>query len=105
MPRPKSARPAYRYHVSGQAIVTLGGREFYLGRFNSPKSNVRYLELLRIYQENGLSIPDPVPTHQQETDVTVGHLLTGWRKHGKDRNDFTRFRTRCNIIEIEYSDC
>ncbi len=104
MPRPKSARPSYRYHVSGQAIVTLSGRDFYLGRYNSPESNARYLELLKIYHENGLTIPDHVPTHQLDCEVTVGHILTVWREGTEHRNDFTRFKTLCNIIELEYAD-
>ncbi|WP_168565653.1 hypothetical protein [Crateriforma spongiae] len=31
MPRPKADQPGYRYHISGQAVVTFCGKNFYLG--------------------------------------------------------------------------
>lgn len=104
MPRPKSARPAYRSHVSGQAIVTLDSRDFYLGEFNSPKSNARYLELLAIYQANGLTMPMEVPTHQHDAEITVGQVVSDWKEHVKDRSDIVRYRPLCDVIEIEYAD-
>jgi hypothetical protein len=44
MPRPL---PSYRLHKpSGQAVVTLNGRDFYLGEWNSPKSRTEFERLL-----------------------------------------------------------
>ncbi len=42
MPRPKSEAPAYRFHVSGQAVVRLDSKDFYLGKHGTPESYVRY---------------------------------------------------------------
>jgi integrase len=45
MPRGK---PSYRLHrASGQAIVTIRGRDIYLGRHGSPESHQKYSELMR----------------------------------------------------------
>ncbi|QEF97732.1 site-specific tyrosine recombinase XerC [Stieleria maiorica] len=103
MARPKTARPAYRYHISGQAIVTFNGRDFYLGEFNSPQSNARYLELLSIYQASGLRMPDDVPTHQQDTPITVGQLIGEWKEHVSGRSDLVRYKPLLDIFELEYT--
>ncbi len=58
MARPKSKAPARRYHLSGQSVVTIGGRDFYLGPHDSPESIARYAVLIGIYQANGLALPD-----------------------------------------------
>ena len=43
MPQLKNRVPSYRLHkASGQAVVTLNGRDFYLGRYNSPESRTEY---------------------------------------------------------------
>ena len=46
MPRQRSAMPSYRFHVSGQAVVTLCGKDFYLGAHDTPESRARYFALL-----------------------------------------------------------
>ena len=58
MPRPRSSMPAYRFHVSGQAVVTLAGKDFYLGPHDSPESRARYFELVQEYNANGKIAPD-----------------------------------------------
>jgi integrase len=50
--------PARRYHLSGQSVVTIGGRDYYLGPHDSPESIARYAVLISIYQANGLTLPD-----------------------------------------------
>ena len=46
MPRLRTV-PAYQKHASGQARVTLNGRDHYLGIYDSPESKARYQELVR----------------------------------------------------------
>lgn len=57
MARPRSEMPSLRPHMSGQAIVRLNGRDFYLGRYGSPESLARYAVLIAEYQANGMSVP------------------------------------------------
>ena len=58
MPRPKSKAPARRYHVSGQSVVTINGRDYYLGPHDSPESIARYAVLINLYQSGDLRLPD-----------------------------------------------
>jgi hypothetical protein len=40
--------PKYRLHkTTGRAVVTIDGRDFYLGPYNSPESRAKYDELRR----------------------------------------------------------
>jgi integrase len=57
MPRPKSTAPAYRFHVSGQARVTLAGVDYYLGPHGTPESYARYYSLLAEYVANDKKAP------------------------------------------------
>ena len=51
MPRSKSI-PTYRYHISGQAIVTFCQKNFYLDPHNSQDSFARYNALVAEYMAN-----------------------------------------------------
>jgi len=68
MPRLKIATPKYRRHrASGQAVVTLNGRDFYLGIFKSKESLAEYDRLVGGWQANGRRAPQ---------EVTAGEALT-----------------------------
>ena len=41
MARPKAKAPARRYHIRGQSIVTIAGRDIYLGPRDSAESIAR----------------------------------------------------------------
>ena len=44
---PTFRTPSYRYHKpSGQAVVTLNGRDIYLGRYGSPETRAEFDRLL-----------------------------------------------------------
>jgi hypothetical protein len=63
---PKRTLPKYRHHrASGQAVVTLNGKDVYLGKHGSPESHRRYAELIEKWQRTADSPP---------TDITVGQL-------------------------------
>ncbi|MEO8268519.1 MAG: hypothetical protein ABI557_02295 [Aureliella sp.] len=32
MVRPKAKAPTRRYHISGQSVTTIGGKDYYLGK-------------------------------------------------------------------------
>ena len=47
MPRRTRSVPSYRLHKpSGRAVVTLNGRDHYLGPWNSPESSAEYDRLV-----------------------------------------------------------
>ena len=84
MPRQKKAMPAYRYHISGQAVVTIDGKDFYLGPHNSPESHAKYLALIGEYQRNGLKRP-ALETHQADNPLTIAGLVTDFKVNGVKR--------------------
>ena len=58
----KSARiPSYRLHkASGQAVVTLGGKDHYLGLHDTKSSTARYERLIAKWLANGRKLPEEV---------------------------------------------
>lgn len=98
MARPKAKAPARRYHISGQSVVTIGGKDFYLGKHDSPESLARYAVLITAYQANGLKVPSDfdvaeldsrasvllgfeAPTQQAQQPITVRHVTALFREH------------------------
>jgi hypothetical protein len=54
MPNPSKRVPAYRHHKSdGRAVVTIGGRDIYLGRWNSPESRDEYDRVIAEWLASG----------------------------------------------------
>ena len=68
--------PAYRFHVSGQAVVTLAGKDFYLGPHDSPESRARYFELVQEYNANGKIAPKTTPRRKTKGAGTRDTRLT-----------------------------
>ena len=58
MARPKASMPSLRYHISGQAVVSIDGRDFYLGKHGTAGSAAKYAVLIGLYQGGGLKLPD-----------------------------------------------
>ena len=77
MPNSIPRIPSYRHHKpSGQAVVTLGGRDFYLGKYNSAASRAEYNRLIAEWTANG-------GTLSANADFTVAELLAAFLKHAK----------------------
>ena len=54
MPRLKNSVPKYRQHKqSGQAIVTLNGRDFLLGHYGTKASGAKYDRLIAEWLDRG----------------------------------------------------
>lgn len=54
--------PSYRLHkASGQAVVVLGGRSFYLGKFGTPGSRSEYRRVLAEWLAADRRPPPPSP--------------------------------------------
>jgi integrase len=53
MPRLVHARPKYRKHrATGQAVVTLNSRDYYLGRYGTKDSRLAYARLMERWEQN-----------------------------------------------------
>jgi len=70
--------PSYRRHKpTGQAVVTLGGRDIYLGKYNSAASRIEYNRLIAEWTANNRTF---APSH----DLTVVELAAAFMRHAKD---------------------
>lgn len=67
--------PSYRRHKpTGQAVVTLNGRDIYLGKWNTKESRAEYDRLIGEWLAAGRSLPSP------ELDLTVSEVtLRYWQ--------------------------
>jgi integrase len=77
MPRVKSDYvPAYRQHrPTGRAVVTLDGRDFYLGTFGTRASKEEYDRLIAEWLANGRQLPG------RPADLTVAELIGQYWHH------------------------
>lgn len=83
MPRLTHRTPAYRHHKSdGRAVVTLDGRDIYLGRYGTPESRAEYDRLISSWLAAGRRQP-PARGGGPE-DLTVNELLVTFWQHGKE---------------------
>ena len=82
MPRPKS-QPAYRHHKARNcAVVTIDGKNHYLGPWQSPESHEKYAALIAEWRRNNGTLP-ATPTAalgDQSAPLTVGELILAYFK-------------------------
>ena len=72
--------PSFRLHAPfGQAVVTLGGKDFYLGRWESEASKREYDRLTGEWMANGRRLPTPEPL----AELTMVELLAAYLAHAK----------------------
>ena len=75
--------PAYRHHKpSGQAVVTLNGRDFYLGAFNSPSSREDYDRLICEWLSHGRQLPNAVSCG----DLSIAELMAAYLRFAETYN-------------------
>jgi integrase len=73
-----TAVPSYRLHrQSGQAIVTLNGRDVCLGKYDTPESRDKYNRLIAEWLANGRQLPAPADA------FTVAMLILAFWKHAE----------------------
>jgi hypothetical protein len=71
--------PSYRKHKpTGQAVVTLSGRDFYLGRYGSRESRSEYDRLIAEWLTSGRELPGP--TSGNGSDLTVNEMLLAFEQ-------------------------
>lgn len=72
--------PKYRHHKgTGQAVVSIGGKEFYLGAFDTPPSRERYDRLIAEWLANGRLLH---PFKQDQT-TTITQLVAAFWTHAQ----------------------
>ncbi len=78
MPKLTTSTPKYRKHrASGQAIVTLDGRDFYLGPHGTKTSHHEYDRLIAEWLANGRRLP---VGHEDIALTTMAELMAAYRR-------------------------
>jgi hypothetical protein len=76
VPRLSVGVPTYRHHkVSGQAVVTLDGHDYYLGPHGTKVSMLEYDRMVSLCQANGRRMPGA-----GKGDLTVNELVLVYLK-------------------------
>ncbi len=74
-----SSVPKYRLHrPKALAVVTLGGRDIYLGPYSSPASKAEYDRLITEWLANGRMLP------AQTSDWTINEILVRYLDHADE---------------------
>lgn len=107
MPKLKNRVPSYRKHkATGQAVVTLDGRTFYLGKYNSAASRSEYSRLISEWTAEGGNLPP-----QKTSAYTIAELLVAFLKHaksyyrdanGKQTTEFEKFKHAIRPLKSLY---
>ena len=83
MGRSKAAVPAYRHQKSRRlAVVTIDGRDIYLGKYNSPESKAEYARLLAEYAVTG-RVTRPSDGEQGRDEITVEEVIAAYWQHAE----------------------
>ena len=79
MPRLTNSLPKYRKHkASGQAVVTIDGKDYYLGPHGTKASRLEYDRLIGEWVQNGRKLPC-----NGNSSVTIVELIAAWdHTHG-----------------------
>ena len=74
VPSYRERQPSYRYHKArNYAVVTLNGKDHYLGPYDSPESHEKYARLIAEWRANGKnSAPTQSPDKEE---LTINKLL------------------------------
>lgn len=79
MPRLNKAVPKYQRHrASGQAVVTLSGRDFYLGPHGTKASKIEYDRIVAEWLQNGRQLPTAA-----DGAITIVELIAAYLRFAK----------------------
>jgi integrase len=89
VPKLRCSVPFYSLHKrSGQAVVRLAGRDYYLGRYGSPESRERYDRFAAEWLANGRRAPEPklAPASDAPADdrLTIDEVIVRYMSFVQD---------------------
>src|SRR5437763_16476221 len=85
MPRLTKRVPSYRHHVgTGQAVVTLNGKDIYPGKYGTPQSREQYDRLMAEWLTANRTSPTSPASHAGgPSDLTVCESLLQFSRHAE----------------------
>ncbi|HUU14485.1 MAG TPA: tyrosine-type recombinase/integrase [Terriglobia bacterium] len=98
MPANRTNRiPSYRHHKpSGQAVVTLNGKDFYLGKYDTTESRAEYERIVAEWLANGRLLPGGAaggPADITVAEVVAAHHNFALTYYGPDSPEHCRLRS------------
>lgn len=109
MPRLLDGVPRYRKHrASGQAIVTLSGKDFYLGPHGTKVSHQEYDRVVAEWLARGRTLPASDPSASETRPMTLVEVTAAYkrfardyyRKRGRVTNEYTAARETSPVRPI-----
>jgi integrase len=115
MPRLTRRLPSYRLHKpSGRAVVTLNGRDHYLGDFDTPESRAEYERVIAEFLANRqFSRAASVATDAGSSDLTINEVIVAFWRHaerhyrtpsGKQSSELANFRDTFRPLKKLYGE-
>lgn len=108
MPRLKrDQRPKYQRHKgSGQAVVTLDGKDFYLGKWNTAASHREYDRLVGQWEQNGRRLPfaGDEPTILELCAAFWRHAKVHYVKNGRPTGEQAGIKVCLRYLKATYRD-
>ncbi|MBN2561143.1 MAG: tyrosine-type recombinase/integrase [Phycisphaerae bacterium] len=104
MPKLIRKLPSYRHHkASGQAVVTLSGRDHYLGPYGSAESHAEYKRLIAEWLSAGQQSPASFARHEPDKrDVRIDELLLAYL-HFAEGYYVKNGRPTCEVTNIKHA--
>ena len=108
MSKRKPRTPSYRHHrPSGQAVVSLHGKYFYLGVHDSDASRAEYDRLVAEWLANGRRLPS---SSEGKPDYTISEVLVAYwkyaegyyRKAGQPTSELASIRESVRVLKRLY---
>ncbi len=94
MPRLSKSVPRYcKHRASGQAVVTLNGKDIYLGRYGSRVSRMEYDRLIAEWLAHGRRLPD----EEDQEPLSVAELALAY---GLERAQVVLGHARANVTQV-----
>jgi len=100
--------PSYRLHKpTGQAVVTISGRDIYMGRHGSPESKVLYAKLIAEWDAHGRALPtgkDDDPSINEIIVRYTDHCSNYYVKNGHPTSEVGTIRMSLKPLQELYGD-
>jgi hypothetical protein len=105
MPRLTKSVPSYGKHrASGQAVVTLNGKDHYLGTYGTKASRLEYDRLISEWMANGRTLP------AEQSDTTIVELCLAYlkfaqqhyRKNGEPTKELDNIKYALRALKAMY---
>jgi integrase len=101
--RSRGSAPSYRRHkASGQAVVTLNGRDFYLGPHGSRASIDAYDALIGEWAANGRRLSEESLTINELIVLYLELAESYYRKDGAPTTQVDRIRAALRFVHVAY---